>query len=83
MAKLGKALRRKAAEPSIAVDQRVRVHVDGDVESRGLVVEDFGEMAGQPVDLGGTRIADAARRWAVLLDDGTLLFVDDHQVTAE
>lgn len=83
MAKLGKVLRRKGAEPSIAVDQRVRVHVDTDREARGVVVEDFGEMAGQPVDLGETHIADAARRWAVLLDEGTLLFVDSHQVAPE
>ena len=52
----------------------MRVHVDGDVESRAVSwSRDFGEMAGQPVDLGETRIADAARRWAVLLDEGTLV----------
>ena len=83
MAKSVRVLRRKDDEPQIAVDQRVRVYVDTDDETRGLVVEDFGDMAGQSVDLGDTHIADAARRWAVLLDEGTLVFVDSHQVAPE
>jgi hypothetical protein len=28
-------------------------------------------------------ISDAARRWAVLLDAGTLVFVDSHQIAPE
>ena len=83
MAKSVKALRPRDDEPSVAVDSRVRVYVDTDDETRGLVVEDFGDMAGQSVDLGDTHIADAARRWAVLLDEGTLVFVDSHQVAPE
>ena len=83
MAKSVKALRPKDDEPSVAVDSRVRVYVDTDDETGGLVVEDFGDMAGHSVDLGDTHIADAARRWAVLLDEGTLVFVDSHQGAPE
>ena len=39
-------------------------------------VEDFGELAGQAVDIGGERIAEPARRWAIMLDDGDLVFCD-------
>ncbi|WP_167107553.1 hypothetical protein [Mycobacterium sp. DL592] len=83
MAKPVKILRRKDGEQAVAVDQRVRVHVDSDDETRGVVVEDFGDLAGQSVDLGDTHIADAARRWAVLTDGGTLVFVDSHQLAPE
>jgi hypothetical protein len=59
---------------------RVRVYPGTDAECRGVVVEDFGELAGQAVDLGGIHI-DPARRWAVQLDTGTLVFVNtDHLV---
>ncbi len=70
-------------DESIKVDQRVRVYVGTDDESHGVVVEDFGSLAGQCVDIADTRIADAARRWAVLLDAGTLVFVDDDQIAPE
>jgi hypothetical protein len=62
---------------------RVRVYPGTDAESGGVVVEDFGEAAGQAVDVGGNHIADAARRWAVTLDAGTLMFVDDDQLRPE
>ncbi|MCX2932554.1 hypothetical protein ORI20_19970 [Mycobacterium sp. CVI_P3] len=75
--------KRADGEQSIAVDQRVRVYVDTDDEARGVVVEDFGDLAGHAVDLGDIHIADAARRWAVLLDTGTLVFVDSHQIASE
>jgi len=76
-------LKRDKSDEPVAVDQRVRVYVDTDDEARGLIVEDFGDMAGHGVDLGDTHIADAARRWAVLLDGGTLVFVDSHQIAPE
>jgi hypothetical protein len=64
----------------LAVSMRVRVYPGTDAECRGVVVEDFGELAGQAVDLGGIHI-DPARRWAVQLDTGTLVFVNtDHLV---
>jgi hypothetical protein len=59
---------------------RVCVYPGTDAESPGVIVEDFGELAGQAVDLGGCHIAPA-RRWAVQLDTGNLVFVDtDHLV---
>lgn len=77
------AQKRADGDEAVAVDQRVRVFVDTDDEARGVVVEDFGELAGHAVDLGDVHIADAARRWAVLLDAGTLVFVDSHQIAPE
>jgi hypothetical protein len=62
----------------LAVNMRVRVYPGTDAECPGVIVEDFGEMAGQAVDLGGIHI-DPARRWAVQLDTDTLVFVNtDH-----
>ena len=40
-------------DAQLAVKMRVRVYPSTDAESRGVIVEDFGEMAAQPVDLGG------------------------------
>ena len=64
----------------LAVNMRVRVYPGADAESPGVIVEDFGELAGQAVDLGDCHIAPA-RRWAVQLDTGNLVFVNtDHLV---
>ena len=54
-----------------------------DAESRGVVVEDFGEIQAFGVDLGGQHFADPARRWAVALDTGGLVFVDSEQLVPE
>jgi hypothetical protein len=67
----------------VAVDMRVRVYPGTDAESRGVVVDDFGDTAGQPVDIGGNHIADPARRWAVMLDTGALVFTDTDQLLPE
>ena len=48
-----------------------------------MIVEDFGEMAAQPVDLGGQHFADPARRWAARLYTGNLVFADTDQLVAE
>jgi hypothetical protein len=40
------------------------------------VVDDFGETAGHTVDIAETPFADPARRWAVILDGGGLVFVE-------
>jgi len=40
-------------------------------------------MAAQPVYLGGKHFADPARRWAVQLDAGDLVFVDTDQLVPE
>ena len=70
------------ADGRVAVDVRVRVYPGTDAEAGGVVVEDFGELAGQAVDI-GNRIVDAARRWAVVLDTGELVFVDTEHLVAE
>ena len=67
----------------VAVNVRVRVYPGTDGEVRGTVVEDFGDMAGHAVDIGENHIADPARRWAVTLDTGDLVFVDSDQLVAE
>jgi hypothetical protein len=70
-------------DAQLAVNTRVRVYPGTDTESRGVVVEDFGEMTAHPVDVGGHHFADPARRWAVLLDTGNLVFADTDQLVAE
>jgi hypothetical protein len=65
-----------AADDQFAVGVSVRVYPGTDRERPGVVVEDFGDSAGQRVDIGEHHIVDAARRWAVRLDDGNLVFVD-------
>jgi hypothetical protein len=70
-------------DPQIAINSRVLVHPGTDREKRGVVVEDFADVAGKAVEIGEHHIADAARRWAVALDDGGLEFVDDGDLTAD
>lgn len=67
----------------VAVNVRVHVYPGTDGEVAGTVVEDFGDLAGQAVDIGENRIARPARRWAVALDAGGLVFVDSDQLVAE
>ena len=66
----------------VAVNVPVRVYPGTDGEVRGTVVEDFGDLAGQAVNI-GDRIVDPARRWAVALDAGGLVFVDSDHLAAE
>ena len=73
----------KDENAQLAVNMRVRVYPDSDAESRGLVAEDFGEMQAHAVDLGGQHFADPARRWAVVLDTGDLVFVNSSQLVPE
>jgi hypothetical protein len=63
-----------------SVDMAVRVYPGTDAERHGWVVEDFGDSAGQGVDIGGRRFVEPARRWAVQLDNGDLVFVDSDQL---
>jgi hypothetical protein len=70
-------------DQGIAVDVRVRVHPGTDDEVAGVVVDDFGDSAGYSVDIGDSHIADPARRWAVLLDAGSLTFVNSDVLTPE
>jgi len=67
-------------EREVTVDAAVRVYPDTPREITGIVIEDFGDISGQAVDVGEHHIVDAARRWAVQLADGTLAFVDDADV---
>jgi hypothetical protein len=68
---------------AVAVDSRVRVYPGTNQEARGVVVEDFGDSAGHAVEVGGNLIAEAARRWAVRLDNGSLVFVDNEHIAPE
>ena len=70
-----------AADDQFAVGVSVRVYPGTDRERLGVVVEDFGDSAGQRVDIGEHHIVDAARRWAVRLGDGNLVFVDSDDLT--
>ena len=65
----------------VAMNVRVRVDPGTDDEVGGTVVEDFGDMAGYAV--GENHIVGPARRWAVALDAGGLVFVDSDQLVAE
>jgi hypothetical protein len=67
----------------VAVNVRVRVYPGTDDEVHGTVAEDFGDLAGHAVDIGKNHFADPARRWAVALDAGSLVFVDSDQLVAE
>jgi hypothetical protein len=66
----------------LAVNMRVRVYPGTDAESSGVIAEDFGELAGQAVDIGGCHI-DPARRWAVVLDTGNLVFANTDELIPE
>jgi len=71
------------SDSRVAMNVRVRVDPGTDGEIRGTVVEDFGDMAGHAVDIGENHIVGPARRWAVTLDAGGLVFVDSDQLVAE
>ena len=67
----------------VTVNVRVRVYPGTDGEVGGTVVEDFSDLAGHAVDIGENHIVGPARRWAVSLDAGGLVFVDSDQLVAE
>jgi hypothetical protein len=72
-----------AGQSPVAVNVRVRVYPGTDGEVHGTVAEDFGDLAGQAVDIGENHFVSPARRWAVELDAGSLVFVDSDQLVAE
>ena len=74
--------RGESARQPLEVNSPVVAFPGTDREQDGVIVEDFGDSAGQVVEVGGNRIVDAARRWAVQLNDGSLVFVDDDQISA-
>jgi hypothetical protein len=71
------------APDGVTITARVRVFPSTEKEVHGVVVDDFGDDVGVPVEIGGNRIAGPARRWAVMLDDDNLVFVDSDQLIAE
>ena len=75
-----KANRGEAAE--LAVNSPVLLYPDTDQQQGGVIVEDFGSEAGQAVEIGSNRIAAAARRWAVRLNSGDLVFVNSDELQA-
>jgi hypothetical protein len=79
--KVDKRPEEEVREP-LAVNSPVIVFPDTDQQQGGVIIEDFGEDAGQAVEVGGNQIVGAARRWAVRLNDGSLVFVDDDQLNA-
>src|SRR3954467_2815236 len=48
----------------VAGNMRVRVYPGTDGEVGGTVVEDFGDLAGDAVDIGENHVVGPARRWA-------------------
>ena len=66
-----------------SIDDSVRVYPGTRHENHGVVVEDFGDLAGHSVEIGGKFIVGPARRWAVQLDAGDLVFVDTYQLAHE
>lgn len=61
----------------------VRVYPDTAREDAGVIVEDFGDSAGQAVQIGRHHIVDAARWGAVRLNNGSLVFVDSNDISVD
>lgn len=74
---------KEPGDQPIAADMRVRVYPGTDAQCHGIVVDDYGDTAGHAVDIGHNHVADPARRWAVVLDSGALLFTDSNHLVAE
>ncbi|CAN5206277.1 hypothetical protein BH11ACT6_BH11ACT6_03520 [soil metagenome] len=57
------------------------VRTTDDEKVTGQIVDDFGDLAGVSVVVDAGQTA-TSRRWAVALDDGRMLFVDDDGIEA-
>jgi hypothetical protein len=68
-------------EQRISLGTAVRVYPGTAREVTGVIVEDFGDSAGQAVQIGRDHVVDAARRWAVRLNNGNLVFVDSTDIS--
>jgi hypothetical protein len=53
-----------------------RIRLTDGSNATGEIVEDFGTLAGTEVIIDADHTA-RSRRWAVALDDGRMMFVDD------
>ena len=72
---------KSAAQPhsaDVVVGARVRVRRDADAPAPGVVIEDFADLSQSEGLLG--RDWAPVHRWAVALDDGRLVFVDDGEL---
>jgi hypothetical protein len=74
---------RKGRGEDIAVDMRVRICPHTEAEARGVIVEGFGDTGGYGVDIGTHHIASPARRWAVQLDNGELVFFNSADIDVD
>jgi hypothetical protein len=68
------------ADARMAPGARVWVHPGTDAECLGVIIDDFGEMPDLDGRVGDNQIANPPRRWAVALDDDTLIFVRSDQI---
>jgi hypothetical protein len=82
VAKGGKNGKTGDEEAGLAVNSPVLVYPETDKQQGGVILEDFGPSAGLPVEVGSNQIVGAARRWAVRLNSGDLVFVDSEQLRA-
>ena len=64
----------------MSVDMHVLVYPGSAEETHGIVIEDFGDLPFQAIEVSDTQIAPAVRRWAVTLDSGELIFVNSDQL---
>jgi hypothetical protein len=71
------------ADPRLVLGARLRVHPGTDAESLGVIVADFGAASDLGVHGSEDRTANPPGRWAVLLDDDNLVFVDSDQISAD
>ena len=71
---------RKRGDQSNTIAVGSRVQTTDSPPKTGVVVEDFGDLAGEEVIIDRDHIAQS-RRWAVILDDGSLVFRDAHSLS--
>ncbi|NMD57007.1 MULTISPECIES: hypothetical protein [Tsukamurella] len=69
--------------PALEVGTTVVAFAGSDREARGRIVDDFGEFTPVATEYDGERIAEPARRWAVLTEAGALVFADSADLTAD
>jgi hypothetical protein len=72
--------RRKRSSEESKIVVGCRVQTDDSPPKTGVVVEDFGELAGQQVVVDQNTVLQA-RRWAIQLDDGGLAFCNAESLT--
>lgn len=65
---------------SLGLRVGARVRTLSSQPAEGVIVEDFGDLAGVTTRIDDTRSA-ISRRWAVALDDGSLVFMNSDSLT--